>query len=207
MGNFVLGLICGALIGAGGMWYMQQLAPEKPAVAIADTPQPSETRKSRKSRKRRGKKRRRAKNRAHVDAPVADAPDEPLLDTPVAPVLSNADRAQVWRGDRVSIGKREVDGDSNSRGLTEAEIERGVGPKSSAFVQCIHQARGDAELAAPVKVKFKVTGGGQISAVRVRAPKYLVDHGLLRCVRGVTRGTHFTKTGAPTVVELPFSVR
>ena len=47
---------------------------------------------------------------------------------------------------------------------------------------------------------------GDVRKTRVRAPRYLVKKGLLKCVRRATSKMGFAATGVPTVVTVPFEI-
>jgi hypothetical protein len=191
MRGFAGGAISGFLLGAVVVY----LVLEKPwqsdgveEVAVADAG-PVAGKNKRAARK--GKRRRRA----------ASADVGPVVLTP-------AERKLVWRGPPVEVAEREVDFSAGGGGrpLQGAEIDEGVKPRAAGVIECITEARGDAEVYAEITVKFLVEGDGRVSKARVRAPAYLQGRGLLACVRGELAQARFAATGAQTAVTVPFTL-
>lgn len=153
-----------------------------------------------KVKKRRGKRRRRGGDKDQNESGLQQI-DERIE-------LSAADRKMVWRGPAVSKSTQAMDfnGGGESRSLTQGEISQGISPRQNKLSRCIGDARGQAELAAKLTLKFLVPGQGRATKVRVRAPSYLQKHGLYDCVSGVVRSMNFASTGGETVVTLPFEL-
>jgi hypothetical protein len=124
-------------------------------------------------------------------------------------VLSDADRALEWRGDAVSLPPRTLDlgaGDAEGRPLEDGEIQGTIVASSGPIIGCITTAAGGAPLSGTITLSMLVGGDGGVDKVRVRAPHYLHEHGLLACARGAARSLRFPSTGAPTVVTVPYEL-
>lgn len=188
--GFLLGLIFGAILGAGGVY----AALERPWRSSAKTADVAlDAGPATKSKKKR--KHRRHKRRASTD----DAP----------PVLTAADRKLAWKGDAVSMPAKTMDmtaGASSGRSMNANEINGTIKSDSDAVVRCIADATGEADLAADVTLKMLVDGNGRVTKMRMRAPQYLFDQGAYRCVRSAAMGMHFPATGDYTVVTAPFTL-
>ena len=74
------------------------------------------------------------------------------------------------------------------------------------MIGCITGAVGAAPLTGRVTVSMLVGGDGAVGKVRVQAPRYLHEHGLLACARKAARALPFPATGAPTVVTVPYDL-
>ena len=150
---------------------------------------------------RKGKRRRRRGKASANNPDGLQAIDERVQ-------LSAADRKMVWRGPAVAKSKQAVDFQSagESRSLTQGEINGGIGPGQNKLGRCIADARGQAELAAKITLKFLVAGQGRATKVRVRAPSYLLKHGLYECASRAVKSMRFPATGGETVVTLPFDL-
>ena len=77
---------------------------------------------------------------------------------------------------------------------------------SGPMIACITDAVGGAPLSGAVTLSLLVGAAGKADKVRVRAPRYLHEHGLLACARRAARGLPFPATGAPTVVTVPYEL-
>jgi hypothetical protein len=121
-------------------------------------------------------------------------------------VLSDADRRMEWRGDAVSLPPRtiEMGGTDDGRPLDDGEIQNGIANGSGPVIGCIKDATAGAAISAEVTVQMLVGADGRVSKVRVRAPNWLHEHGLLTCAKRATRSMPFPATGAPTVVTAPY---
>jgi hypothetical protein len=75
------------------------------------------------------------------------------------------------------------------------------------MIDCIAEARGEAELDARIQVEMLVNGDGQATKMRVRAPAYLFAHGFHACARKAMLGLRFPATGGHTVVSAPYDLR
>lgn len=195
MSSFWKGALVGALVGAGAMYVGLErpfsggdevvVAPD--AGAAADQAEPERRRKKkRRPRRRRG---------------TGEAVDQVVE-------LSARDRQLVWRGPAVALPDRELDfGEGGGgRSLRQGEIDEGIAGARDEVIACIADARGNAELAATITVKFLVEGDGRIGPIRMRAPSYLFDNGLARCMRRAVQQMRFPATGAATVVTVPFEL-
>lgn len=162
---------------------------------------------------------------AEVEAPVLDAGVAPKkgrgkrttrtttaagtvereVDDDVA--LTDGDRALEWRGDAVALPPRTVDmAGGDGRPLEDGEIQGAVSGGSGAMIGCIKDAVGGAPLSGAVTLSLLVGADGGVDKVRVRAPRYLHEHGLLACARRAARALPFPATGAPTVVTVPYEL-
>jgi hypothetical protein len=122
-------------------------------------------------------------------------------------VLTDADRRLEWKGDAVALPPRTLDmagGGDEGRPLDDGEINGGIAGGSSPVIGCIKDATAGAAIAAEVTVQMLVGADGKIAKVRVRAPAWLHDHGLLACARRAVRSMPFPATGAPTIVTAPY---
>jgi hypothetical protein len=121
-------------------------------------------------------------------------------------VLTEADKRLEWRGDTVTLPPRTLDmerGD-DGRPLDDGEIQGGIANGSGPVIGCIKDATAGAAISAQVTVQMLVGADGNVSKVRVRAPSWLHEHGLLACARRAARSMPFPATGAPTVVTAPY---
>lgn len=184
-------MLVGLLVGGGGTylalekpWVSQEEAVEAPPDAGPD--EPSKGKKKKKRRKRRAK------------APTGDE----------IPVLTDADRKLISKGDRVELPTKSVDmaGEGGGRALSGGEINDTIRSRSKPMIRCINDATGNAPLKAQVTLKLLVGPDGRVQKSRVRAPAYLFDHGFYDCARGAARELVFPATGAHTVVTAPFDI-
>lgn len=121
--------------------------------------------------------------------------------------LTDADRALEWRGDAVALPPRTIDlAGGDGRPLDDGEIQGAVASGSGAMVECIKDAAGGAPLSGAITLSLLVGGDGSVGKVKVRAPRYLHEHGLLACARKAARALPFPGTGAPTVVNVPYDL-
>ncbi len=199
--SFVLGVALGIAVGTGGTY----LALEKPwageesevaaaEVSIdagAEAPGP-------KGRKRRGKRRKRKDKGEDVGLQEIDE----------RVTLTAADRKMSAKGPAVSLPERTMDMSSGGggRSLSQGEISDAVRGGQSGLMRCIADARGQAELAAKISLKFLVKGDGSVGKLQVRAPSYLLKNGLYPCMTGAARKLRFPSTGAATVVTVPLDL-
>lgn len=198
MKSFWAGLLVGALLGGGGV-YLGLTKPwagsgESAAVA-ADAGAVAENDGTSKRKKKRRKKRRAGNGNEILGDPIIE--------------LTAADRELVWRGPKVALAERDMDFGSGDEGrsLDQGEIDRGISSRSSAIVACIEDARGNAELSSTITLQALVEGNGRVSRARVRAPRYLFENGLAKCVQHEAKSMDFPATGAQTVVSVPFDLR
>jgi hypothetical protein len=197
--SFLGGLALGLVIGAGGIFALLEkpwASGEEVQAATMDAGSPDDLDEPKKNKKRRGKRRRAGSGSGELQE----------IDERVQ--LTAADRQLVWRGPKIVAPNKDVDfGEGgDGRSLDDSEIDQGIQPKQDKFVSCIADARGQAELAANITLKLLVNGKGGVQKVRVRAPSYLLKHGLYDCATEVARTMRFPASGAPTVVTVPFNL-
>lgn len=121
-------------------------------------------------------------------------------------VVSDADKKLEWRGDAVSLPPRTLDMEAAGEGrpLDDSEIQGGIAGGSGAVIGCIKDATAGAAISAEITVQMLVGADGRAGKVRVRAPRWLHEHGLLACARRAARAMPFPATGAPTIVTAPY---
>jgi hypothetical protein len=122
-------------------------------------------------------------------------------------VLTDADKAMLTQGDDVSLGPSTVDmtsGGDDARHLEQGEINAGISGGQSALEECIGKSIAGADFASQVNLDMIVDGKGQVTKVRMQAPRWLFAHGLGPCLRAAAKRLSFAATGAPTKVSVPF---
>lgn len=197
---FVVGLALGVALGGAGTY----VALEKPwgssddevASVTLDAGAGDELDEGSKGRK----KRRRRGRRANGDVALQEI-DERIQ-------LTAADRKMVWRGPKIVLPEKNMDfaGGGGGRTLDQGEINQGVTGGQKRLMSCIAEARGQAELAANITLKFLINGDGGANKIRVQAPSYLLKHGLYECATSTVRSMRFPGTGAATLVTVPFDL-
>jgi hypothetical protein len=211
MRNLVVGLVVGSVIGAAGTylvlrWPGASGSPQAMASDAGAAPDAAPA-----ARRRGGKRRHAARPAAHqpAAADVEENGTDPPPAEPELPALSAADREAVWRGPAIQTPTRRLDlaARHGGRPLSQYEIDRGIRANAAAVTTCVREARGEAPLSGTVTLEFLVEGSGRATHSRVRAPRYLLDRGLLACAQRAVRGMRFAATGEPTVVTVPFAVR
>jgi hypothetical protein len=122
--------------------------------------------------------------------------------------LTEEERKLQWRGDEVGLPARtlEMGSDDAGRALDDGEIQATISRRGDAVIDCIQAAAPGTELAATVTLKMLVSASGRVDRLRVQAPRYLHDHGLLPCLRRAAASMDFPATGAATVVSAPFDL-
>lgn len=207
-GGLVLGLVVGAGLGAGGVWLA--LRPEAPVVAAEIASVDAAPKKA-------GKKKRRVRKKvaggggggvASAGGGGGGVVEEEWVEEDV-PSVSASDLAQGSEGDVLKPRARTVDlgaGGADTRNLTQAEIDGAVRARADAITRCIVDARGAAEVRGRVVIGVVVGPDGSPTAARVEAPRWLLEHGLGRCVRPTLLGLRFPAAGKDTVVTVPFDV-
>lgn len=95
----------------------------------------------------------------------------------------------------------------SDRELSQDEFDAVFRPRQGDILGCIDDARGDAQLEGQVAVAFRVQRTGKVSGVRVEAPAYLMDHGLLACARKLVMSLSFPVSNRSQVVTYPFQLR
>ena len=137
-----------------------------------------------------------------VQPPVEPPPPPP-------PPLKPEERKIVAVGDKLTgtevINLAESGGGDHE--LSQEEIDAVFRPRQGRIISCIDDARGEAQLDAQVTVAFRMQRSGKVSGVRVEAPAYLVNHGLLACVRGVVQSMPFPASTKAQIVTYPFALR
>jgi hypothetical protein len=200
--RFWLGLGIGVVLGGGAMYLATRHGGGEPpaphdagVVAIAtDAGAPP------------AKKRHRHRG-GGASSPGGVAGNDDVVDDAPAPVLSDADKALVTQGDDVALGPSTVDmtsGGDDARHLDQGEINAGISSGESALQDCISRSIAGADFASTVTLDFLVDGKGQVTKVRMQAPRWLFAHGLGPCLRGAAKRLSFAATGAPTKVSVPF---
>ncbi len=151
-----------------------------------------------------GKKKGRRKARVGGGGGGATSPEPFEVDDTIT--LTDADRRLEWRGDAVALPPRTIDmaGGDEGRPLDDGEIQGGIARGSGPVIGCIKDATAGAALAAEVTLQLLVGADGRVSKVRVRAPSWLHEHGLLACARRAARSMSFPGTGMATVVTAPY---
>ncbi|WP_428267588.1 hypothetical protein [Haliangium sp.] len=195
--RFFLGLLVGTALGAAGAYaWLERPWLSEPGPALADAGAQADQ-PARKQRKRRGRR-----GRGNRGGEAGETGGDPV------PVLSEADRRLVWKGDQVALPPRQVDfgAGTDGRPLSGDEINRVLRAQSGAIQGCIAEARGDAELEARIVLEMLVDGTGAVGARRIQAPAYLFAHGLYPCARQAAGRLRFPATGAPTVVTAPYNL-
>ena len=201
--RFFLGFLLGALLGGAGVYgWLEQpwqawLAEEEIAAPDAGVETAAKDEPGKQRKRRRG---RRAGGNAEGGADVATEVE--------IPTLTEADRALVWKGDAVALPPRQIDmaAGGESRSLDSSEINSALRAQSGPMIDCIADARGEAELDARIQVEMLVNGEGQPTKMRVRAPAYLFSHGFHACARKAMLGLRFPATGGHTVVSAPYDL-
>lgn len=123
-------------------------------------------------------------------------------------VLTDADRRLEWKGDEVSLPPKVIDMESNqeARPLSDGEIGGVIRRRGSGVIDCIVRAATGTDLVATVTLKLAVDGNGKVGKMKVQAPHYLFEQGLLSCVRRAANKFDFPATGAGTLVTAPFEL-
>lgn len=123
-------------------------------------------------------------------------------------VLTAADRKLEWRGDEVSLPPRTFDMEDGqeARPLDDGEIGQVISRRGSGVIDCIVRAATGTDLTATVTLKLEVSGEGKVGKVKVQAPHYLFEQGLLACAKRAAQRFDFPATGAGTLVTAPFEL-
>jgi hypothetical protein len=141
--------------------------------------------------------------------PQAAEPVEPEAPPPPPPpTLRPEDKKTVSAGDKVTgteiVNLAESGGSTHE--LTQEEIDAVIRSSESAIVKCIDDARGEARLEGRVTLVVRIQRSGKISGVRVESPAYLINHGLLSCVRGVVQNLTFPVSNQAQIASYPWSL-
>lgn len=193
--RFLVGFVIGVITGGGGVYLALEKPWDREDDVVAEVDAGATVAATR--RKRRGKRPQR-KGRGSVEIPIEGD----------IPVLSPADRKLVWKGEAVTPPQQNVDFGAAQEGrpLTAAEINSTIREQSGGILDCITRSRGNAQLEASITAKLLVGPRGAVDKIRIRAPRYLFDHGFNPCARKALRGLRFPATGASTVVDAPFEL-
>ena len=196
-----LGLVIGAVIGAGGMYlalrppWAKVAVPSSPGMVVQVTPDAGAP----------GKKKR---PRRSVAQPTPGGEDSYEETEPELPKLTDADRRLEWRGDEVALPVMKIDmaTKKESRPLEDEEINAAIGGQTGGVRECVTQGAMGTDLAATITVKMLVDGTGRVTRSRLQAPRYLLEKGLLGCTQRALGRLRFPATGAPTLVTFPVNL-
>ena len=231
MRNFVLGFLLAAALAAAG-YYRFRLVPEPDPCrvcstgtrcaaglcVVANTPAAPVTKK-RPGRARPAGSAAGATNPTappvvattpDPGSPTASPPPEPEAPPPPPPPppLKPEERKLVTVGDKLTgtevINLAESSGGDHE--LSQEELDAVFRPRQSRIISCIDDARGEAQLDAQITVAFRVPRSGKVSGVRLEAPAYRRNHGLLACVRGIVQSLPFPPSSKAQIVTYPFSL-
>jgi hypothetical protein len=121
--------------------------------------------------------------------------------------LTPADRVLEWRGDDTTKTKQQIDMSNNaeSRALDDGEIQNTISSQSGPTQSCVMQAATNTDLKGTITVRMIVDGGGHPTKVKVQAPHYMFEHGVLPCIQGAVRKIKFPGVGQSTLVTMPIN--
>ena len=121
--------------------------------------------------------------------------------------LSAGDRVLEWRGDDTTKTAQQIDMSNNaeSRALDDGEIQNTISSQSGPTQSCVMQAATNTDLRGTITVRMIVDPSGHPSRVKVQAPHYMFEHGLLPCVQGAVRKMKFPSVGQSTLVTMPIN--
>ena len=121
--------------------------------------------------------------------------------------LTPADRALEWRGDETTKTAQQIDMSNNaeSRALDDGEIQNTINGQSGPTQSCVMQEATNTDLRGTITVRMIVDPSGHPSKVKVQAPHYMFEHGLLPCVQGNVRKMKFPSVGQSTLVTMPIN--
>jgi hypothetical protein len=188
-----MGLLVGALVGAGGTWAALTKPWEGDELAVPEVADAAPVADKGKRKKRRRRRRRKG---AREQVPI----DEVVQ-------LSAADRQMISKGPAIKLPPKSVDfAGEGGRPLDQSEINAGVRRASKSMISCIAKARGNAEMTAKITLKMLVGPNGRVLKRQVRAPRYLISNGLYQCTGSAAGRMGFPSTGAHTLVTVPFDL-
>jgi hypothetical protein len=123
-------------------------------------------------------------------------------------VLTAADRKLEWRGDEVGLPPKvfDMDDGKEARSLDDGEISSTISRRGGGVIDCIVRGATNTDLVATVTLKLAVGGDGKVNKVKVQAPHFLFEQGLLACARRAAAKFDFPATGAATLVTAPFEL-
>jgi hypothetical protein len=209
-----VGLVIGAIVGAGGMyvalrppWTSHDTPPPvAPVVAAA----PVDAGVAAKPKRKHG-----GGHHAIAHAPGqttsgdeagwGDTDDSPTQ-APVQLVpLTAADRVLEWRGDDTSRPPQKIDmaNGQEARSLDDGEISSVITSQSAAAQQCVMTGATNTDLKGTITIKLVVDGNGRVIKSKVQAFHYMFEHGLLGCMQRAVGGMKFPATGQSTLVTMP----
>lgn len=187
-------------------WASHPTAPSDAAV-VASAPSDAGTAKPKK-RGRHGHRRGGGGNLVSGDDPSWTGGDDTTEETePQLVKLSAADRALEWRGDDTTKPPQKIDmsGGGESRSLDDGEIQSVISAQSGPTQACVVQAATNTDLRGTITVRIIVDGKGSVTKVKVQAPHYMFEHGVLGCIQGAARRMHFPAVGQYTLVTMPIN--
>lgn len=139
------------------------------------------------------------------EAPMAPAEPPP----PPPPPLKPEERRLIAVGDKLTgtevLNLAEANNGAE-RELTQEDIDAVFRPRQAAIIGCIDDARGEAQLDGQITVAFRIRRSGDVAGVRVEAPAYLINHGLLDCCRRTVTALRFPLSTKAQIVTYPFSL-
>jgi hypothetical protein len=212
-GSLGIGLVIGALVGAGGMyvalrppWASHDTPPTvAPVVAAA----PVDAGVGKPKHKRGGHRSGRGAGGATQSGDESgwgdtggDGDQGPIVQ--LVP-LTAADRVLEWRGDDTSRPPQKIDmaNGADARSLDDGEIQQVIASQSEPAQRCVTTAATNTDLKGTITVKLVVDGNGRVIKSKVQAFHYMFEHGLLGCMQHAVAGIKFPATGASTLVTLP----
>lgn len=123
--------------------------------------------------------------------------------------LRPADLKQVAAGDNLKftdVLNMAERGEGDDRELTQDDLDAIFRPHQDEMIACMDEARGEEQLSGRVTISFRVQRTGAIAGVRVEAPAYLIQHGLLGCVRAKINNLRFPPSSHSQIVTYPFAL-
>jgi hypothetical protein len=119
--------------------------------------------------------------------------------------LSAADRVLEWRGDDTSRPPQKIDmaNGAEVRSLDDGEIASVIGSQSGAAQACVMTGATNTDLKGTITIKLVVDGNGRVIKSKVQAFHYMFEHGLLPCMQRALGGMKFPATGQSTLVTMP----
>jgi hypothetical protein len=212
-----LGLVIGALVGAGGMYVAL-----RPPWASHDTPPPAAPVVAAapvdagvpKPKHKRGPRRPRPSvpgapgaTQSGDEAGWGDTGDSGDSQQPAVQLvpLTAADRVLEWRGDDTSRPPQKIDmaNGTEARSLDDDEIRSTISSQSGPAQTCVMTAATNTDLKGTITVKLVVDGNGRVIKSKVQGFHYMFEHGLLGCMQRAVGGIKFPATGQSTLVTLP----
>lgn len=199
--RFIAGLLLGLALSAGYLAYEQLRQAKDPCASrcgqgtrctgerceVIPSAEPS----GRAARARKGRRGRRARVETGQRRPRAGD----LRTHTVGPVLN--------RTDVLDLG----DADDDAAELSEDDISAKMRTLDARIVSCIDRARADYALEnARLELSFRIERSGEVSGVRLSAPKLLQDHGLYNCVGPLVRALRFPRSKSAIVASYPYAL-